>query len=634
MKKIKTITCPLDCYDLCMIDVHIENDQIEKLTGNRDHPMTRGFICQKGKEHLKRHNDSDRIEYPMRKIDNKWIEISYEEAENLVVEHLQKYDLKSIIHYNDSGYTGISKEVDELFFNHLGGVAKPRGSLCWSAGMQATKDTFKDVISADPEEMENSDVVVLWGRNPVETNVHLADKIVKARKNGAKVILIDPIATASKKISDMHIAIKPDTDNLLALGMIKLSVDANRLDIKSINEKSTGLDKFIKELENLDIEEISDLTGIDIEVIENSALEFINKKIMIYIGYGLQRYYNGGNTVKSINALGFITENYGKPGSGINYANKGFSKRIHSYLEDSQNSISFNETFVKSKFGQYIIDNGIKMLFITKSNPLVQLPNLNLVKKAVEQVEFKVGIDLFMTDTMEQCDLVFPATSVFEEDDVFYTSMYSPYLQYSEKVIENNDIKGEYELFQSLAKRMKLSRYPMISKEEYLKHALRDVLREYKLSYDEFKNKKFLNLKNKKQYGDLVNFSFVDHNGNLSIEYKLPKKFMEYPLRLITPKPKDSMHSQGFKNYDGKPIVYMSQNNFNRLIKNELVLVESLNGELVGKPEVIEISDELILIHEGYWQKSGSANTLTNDDYSDVGDQAAYYDTFVKIRGV
>jgi|LGVF01.1.fsa_nt_gb anaerobic selenocysteine-containing dehydrogenase len=634
MEKIKTITCPLDCYDLCMIDVHVENNQIVKLIGNDNHPMTRGFICQKGRNHLKRHNDSDRIKSPMKKIDDKWIGISYEEAENLVVEHLQKYDLKSIIHYNDSGYTGIGKEVDELFFNHLGGVVKPRGSLCWSAGMKATKDTFKDVISTDPEEMENSDIIILWGRNPVETNIHLANRIVKAKKNGTKVILIDPIATASKKISDTHIIIKPDTDNLLALSMIKSLVQGNSLDIQSIKEKSTGLDKFLKELENLSIEEIEKSTGVDIEVIENLALEFIDKKIMIYIGYGLQRYYNGGNTVKSINALGFITENYGKAGCGINYANKGFSKKIHSYLEDSEDLISFNETFVKSKFGKYIIDNDIKMLFVTKSNPLVQLPNLNLVKKAVEKVEFKVGVDLFMTDTMEQCDLVFPATSVFEEDDVFYTSMYSPYLQYSEKVIGNSDIKGEYELFQSLAKRMKLDRYPMISKEEYLKHALRDVLEEYKLSYDEFKNKKFLNLKNKRQYDDLVNFSFVDHNGTLTIEYKLPKKSMEYPLRLITPKPKDSMHSQGFKNYDGKPIVYMSQNNFTRLVKRDLVLVESIYGEMIGKPEVIEISDELILIHEGYWQKSGSVNMLTTDDYSDVGDQAAYYDTFVKIRGV
>ncbi|MBN2260355.1 MAG: molybdopterin-dependent oxidoreductase [Clostridiales bacterium] len=632
MKTKKIITCPLDCFDLCMIDVHIEGENIIELKGNKEHPMTQGFICQKGRDHLKRHLSEERIKAPMKKVDGKWIEISYEEAENLLVEKLMTYDRKSIIHYNDSGYTGISKEVDELFFNHLGGVVSPRGSLCWSAGIQATKDTFNDVISSNPDEIENAEVIVLWGRNPIVTNIHLANRLSKAKNQGKIIILIDPILTESAALATDFIRVRPDTDHLLALAIIKIMKDAGKIDEKKIVENSIGWEVFADSIDTFSLEDIYRETQIPFEKIKYLAELYSSKRVITYIGYGIQRYKRGGNTVKAINALSFTSRNYGKKGTGINYAHKGFSKLIEGYLYESIKFVDLHDTFVKSKFGQYVKDHDIKMLFVTKSNPLVQLPNLNLVNEAIERIEFKVGIDLFMTDTMAACNLVFPASNIFEEEDVFYSSMYSPYLQYSEKVIDNTDIKGEYDLFQSLALKMDIKSYPIVSKELYLAKALDKVFLEHKITLKELKETKYIRLEN--DYQKFEKFRFINDEGKVAVEVHKPFSSSEYPLRLISPKIKNSLHSQGFREYEGLPDVYMSQNIYNQSVKEKYVEVESRQGTLKGRVVIRELADDIIVINEGHWQRSGSVNRLTSDEYSDIGDQAAYYDTFVKIRGI
>lgn len=622
----KIITCPLDCLDLCQIEVVVEGDEIVSLKGDKTHPLTKGFICNKGRDHLKRHLDPERLRTPMKKINGEWIEITYDEAESMIVENLKRYNNYEILHYYDSGYGGINKEVDGLFFNAMGGVVRHRGSLCWAAGIAATEAAFSDVVSADFEELTNSDVIVLWGRNPADTNVHLANLIMEEKKKGKRVIVIDPLKTNSRSLTTDFIEIEANTDHILALGIIKYLYDEKRLDTERICDLSEGWDGLLEEIGCLTLNDVSSKTGVEIEQIVDLANLFSTKKVMTYIGYGLQRYRTGGNVVKSINALCFSTFNYGEKGRGVNYGDRGFSKKVDTYLDRMKKEVTPPDTYVMSKFGEYVLTHDIKMLFITKANPLVQLPNLEKVYEAFEKVEFKVGIDLFMTDSMNECDLVLPATSIFEEEDIIFTSMFSPFLQYSEQVLENSSIKGEYELFQSLASKMVLKNYPIVSKEDYLKDAIRLVLEEHEMTFEEFKAKKRLRVHTKKQYEAMDKFKF-------SCELKEVSKLSEYPLRLITPHHKNSLHSQGFKDIKEIPEVFMSQNTYERFVRKSEVIVESEFGKLIGKAVVSDISDKLIMIYEGYWKHSGEVNRLTTDDFSDIGNQAAYYDTFVKVSG-
>jgi anaerobic selenocysteine-containing dehydrogenase len=600
------------------------DNQITGLTGAKDHPLTKGFICNKGREHLERHLSPDRLRTPLKRVGDQWISIDYDEAEGMIIEHLEGCDNSQIIHYNDAGYGGLAKEVDNLFFSCLGGVVSPRGSLCWAAGIQATKDTFSDVLSADVGELENAETIVLWGRNPSDTNLHLANRIVAEKKKGKRIILIDPIKTASARLTTDHLAIRPNTDHLLALGILKYLDNRGEIDNQWIHDHSNGWDKIPFDSQMLQLSEVSRLTGLEETQIIDLARAYQSTAVMTYIGYGLQRYRTGGNVVRCINALSFATRNFGGKGRGVNYAHKGFSKGINTYADRFE---KVHSTFVMSKFGEYVLANDIRMIMVTKANPLVQLPNLELVKKAFSSIDFKVGIDLFMTDTMMACDLVLPATSIFEEEDVVLTSMYSPHLQYSEKVIDNNQIKGEFEFFRSLADKINLPDYPLISKEAYLEDAISDVLSKHGMTFEEFKSKGWITEKAQIQYENMKRFNFI-------CQLLLPLEDQEYPMRLITPHHRNSLHSQGFRTHYDIPKVHMSQRVYETLVMSEKVEVISRNGHLVGTAIVSEIPDNLIMIYEGYWHHSGSVNVLTTDAYSDIGDQAAYYDTFVKVRGI
>ena len=249
MEKIK-FACPLDCFDLCSLVATKKENKIIKIEGDKDHPITKGFVCKKGKNHLTRLYHPKRFTKPMIKKNNTWVEISYKEAINILktklTDYIEDFGSSSIIHYNDSGYGGISKEVDEIFFDSLGGATTPTGTLCWGAGDKATEYDFGNNLSNYPNQIEKSKLIILWSRNPVDTNMHMISFINTAKKNGAKVVLIDPIETASAKLADLFIQIKPGTDAALALGIGNYLIENGYCDDKFISNYSLGFEDYKK----------------------------------------------------------------------------------------------------------------------------------------------------------------------------------------------------------------------------------------------------------------------------------------------------------------------------------------------------------------------------------------------------
>ncbi|NTW71811.1 MAG: molybdopterin-dependent oxidoreductase [Eubacteriaceae bacterium] len=620
MKNVK-ITCPLDCFDLCQIDVMIQDNKIVSIKGDPGHDLTDGVICKKGLDHLKRHYSNDRLLSPRIKTGNGWQDISYNKAISIFADKIKSVESKSILHYTDAGYGGLSKSVSRVFFNKLGSISTHRGSLCWSAGMHALQKNIGEIKGMNYHEVSNSDYIVLWGRNVADTNLHLFMKLKKAKSEGKKVIYIDPIKTATAKFADIYLQINPDSDRFLVYGILKLSSQKiiNRLDKKSLDI-----------LNRMNIEEVVLKTNVSTDKIQFLADIFCEGELNIlsFLGYGLQRYKNGAETVESILKLHYFTEKINKKGCGINYADNNISKRINNpYIDKTVENV----TFVKSKFASFLKDNeSIRMIFIDKSNPVTQLPNTNEVIAELDNVPFKVGIDMFMTDTMEMMDLVFPAISIFETEDVIYSSMFSPYIQYSQKCLEPiNGILSEYDLFYRLAEQIGLAGYPFIDIEDYLKTLLDGILAENKISYSEFKKIGKLDfsrdLDNDK---DEIEFLDVTLRELTNTEVNANK---DYNLRLITPHSKNSLHSQGFKDYDGLPIIHFNQQGYEN---GELIIVASKYGKLKCKVKIDELClPDVAYIYEGYWNKSGIVNRLTTDEYSNYGDQAAYYDTFIRIEG-
>ena len=283
--------CTLDCFDCCKFNIHIENNKILKITGDKNHPFTKGFVCKKGLAHLDRLHHKDRIYKPMLKVDGKWKEISFEEAVSLVAEKLsfykEKYSSKSILYYEQYGNGALLKSMGDLFFNFFGGVSKSKGGPCWSAGIKGQTINFGDVRSHSLEDMFNSKSIFVWGKNPAFTSIHTIQCIKKAKAKGSKIVVIDPIYTKTAEMADKYIRVKPNGDGALALAIGKIIIEKELYDNDYIRKYVNGFEEYKDYVESLVLEDLIEVSGVCRNEIEELVELYTSKYSTILIGYGM-----------------------------------------------------------------------------------------------------------------------------------------------------------------------------------------------------------------------------------------------------------------------------------------------------------------------------------------------------------
>lgn len=667
MKKISH-GCTLDCADCCKFNVYVKNDDIIKIEGDKEHPYTKGFICKKGLAHLKRLNHSKRIYKPLIKINDKWKEIEFDEAINIMVKKLSyyksKFGSKSVLYYEQYGNGTVLKSIGEKFFNFYGGVSLSKGGPCWSAGIAAQKLDFGDSRSHSLEDMLNSKNIFVWGKNPANTTIHTMQMIKRAKKKGSKIIVIDPIETATAKLADKYIKIKANGDKALALAMGQIIIKNKLYDEKYIRLYVNGFEEYKSYILSLNIKDLSKECGVEISTIEELVKLYCQKYSTILLGFGMQKYKNGGMTIRLIDALGAITGQIGFSGGGVNYANKVYPKILNTDPYDSEkfsnnryyytNEISefiekcnLGNTYYKNDIfinhednkGDYELNIPIKMAIITKSNLLNQLANINNLKRALSKVEFKVCFDMFITDTVKECDLFIPVTSQLESEDLLFSSMMNPYLVYNEKILEPQEkLMDEYYFFMEVAKRLKMSNYPIVTKKEYLEkviYPLKNINSDISLEY--LKNNYFT-LHKDVAWSDK---NFVNESGKFEIinceeikKFEANKYKDISKLRLLTNHGRDSLSSQHFMDDDGIAIAYINEKEAKRfnINNNEIIYLKSENGQIKVKINIDKsIGDNIVMMFVGWWERHGNPNFLTNSGISDIGGQITYNETFVEI---
>ena len=666
MKKISH-GCTLDCADCCKFNVYVEDNKIIKIEGDKEHPYTKGFICKKGLSHLDRLNHKNRIYRPLLKEKGEWKEISFNKAIDIMVEKLKLYKRefgsKSILYYEQYGNGSLLKSIGEVFLNFYGGATFPKGGPCWSAGISAQKLDFGESKSHSLEDMLNSKNIFVWGKNPANTTIHTMQMIRKAKANGSKIIVIDPIKTATAELADIYIRVNANGDLPLSLAMAKVIIEENIYDKEYINKFVNGFDDYKKYILSLEMQELSDNSGVAIDDIIKLAKLYSEKYSTILLGFGMQKYKNGGNTIRAIDALGAITGQIGFSGGGINYANKVYPKIMNL---DPYNSKSFsdNRYFYTNEISDFIdsctngkkyykdnifindkninnsmeLDIPIKMAIVTKSNILNQLPNLNKLKKSLSKVEFKVCFDMFMTDTAKECDLFIPVTSQLESEDLLFSSMMNPYLIYNEKAIEpREEVMDEYYFFMELAKKLEIKDYPYIIKREYLEKVISPLKSNNSYINLEYLKNNYFTLhediawKDKKFANKSEKFEIIRFN---DIDKKIYVDKKEDKLRLLTNHGRDSLSSQHFMDEEGIAIAYINEEcaKIFNIDNEEIVSLKSDNGQVDVKIRVDNcIGNNIVMMFVGWWEKHGNPNFLTNSGISDIGGQITYNETFVEI---
>jgi anaerobic selenocysteine-containing dehydrogenase len=393
--------------------------------------------------------------------------ISWDEALDVITRKLSQIRAEtgpqSVLYYAASGTKGLLNAVGMNFWRRYGGCTTTYGDLCWPAGLEATRLTLGDNKHSAPWDIAEARLIVLWGKNAAETNIHQMVFINKALEGGAKLVVIDPRRTESAERAELLIQPRPGTDGALALAVAHQLIEQDRVDHDFIAEHIHGFSEFADLVRDFTPEKAAAITDVPAEYIRRLAGYMGTvKPVTISAGFGMQRYTNSAQTMRAILALLAITGNIGKRGAGWVYAN--LQSHIFDEVKDpmacyppAEPGDSVRVSIPTARLGQEMLatkDPPLRMAWVERGNPVTQNPETNKVLEAFRNLEFRVVVEQFLTDTAREADIVLPAKTMFEQSDVI-GAYWHPYIQLKQKVIDPlGDVKPESEVYHLLARRL------------------------------------------------------------------------------------------------------------------------------------------------------------------------------------
>lgn len=671
--------CPRNCYSTCSFKVNVENNQILDIEAQPLNAATSEGPCLKGLSYKERAHSKDRILYPLKKKNGQFLRISWEEALVEISTKIQFFKDElgshSIFFYAASGMSGLLNGVSTAFWRKLGGTTTVYGNLCWPAGLEASRLTLGENKHNAPWDLENAELIVLWGKNPAESNIHQMLPIEKAQRNGAQLMVIDPRRTPSSERADLLIQPIPGTDGILALAVAKILIEKDWIDHDFIQNYVKGFDEFKESLKNISLEKASEESGVRIDFIEKLANAIGHSKAMTLIpGYGMQRYTNGGQTTRCLLTLSILTGNIGKPGACWHYAN------LQSYVFDdikepenyfpSEVDKPFRRSIPTALLGEKMMEQQnpeLKMAWVERGNPITQNPDSNKTIEAFQKLDFVVVVEQFMTDTAWEADIILPAKNMFEQSDII-GSYWNPYVQLKQKVLQPaGEVKPETEIYYLLSKKLGFEKEWI---EENIpapnNQSVEAYLNKYLNRFEELSLKRlkegpilapgleeiaFEDLKFPTPSGKIELFSQQAKEKWGVSELPTYEKLEEgqkngnskYPLSLMSPNTKNRIHSQFgnlecIKVLDPKPILWMSPKDaqVRQVNEGDQVLVFNKRGEVrisIGLDYSIRPGN--VVMVNGYWNsEGGSPNRLSKGRETDMGHGTAFHDNMVEVKKI
>lgn len=641
MKKEVITGCRADCPDACSLVATFKNGSW-KIKGNPVHPITQGFCCKKASYFLKRHLDNSRITTPLLKRNNKWISLSPSEAAEICAEKIQalRDTPERILHIQGHGVRGIFVDSVRYFFDALG-TAKTRGSLCDDAGIEASILDFGVLDHNDITDIEYSNFIVNWGRDVNRSSIHLAFFLKKARKKGARVITISPGGCDLNGVCDKHILIKPGTDRFLAAATIKEIIKENKNTLKRIYECPKGR-QMLATLHKYSLEELLEASQVSYsDLSELVSIYSSNLCITTLIAWGLQRYLHGGENVRWINALAYLSGHVGKKGEGI-YFNIS-SRRFFSYegVTYPPGGKKERRTLSLPRLGSELLaaDPPISMIWINGTNIVNQAPSTRRIAQAFDSIPFVVVVDAFMTDTAQHADLFLPCSLMWEEEDIVGSAMHNyinfcaPFLQKPKGVLSDREW---IEKINALL----LNQVELPSRDECYRRAFSSPYLNG-ASLEKLKETGFLRAK----YSQIV-FSegktALPHGKiNLITSLSPPaQENSEYPLQLLTLIRRDYIHSQILPSDHPAPVIYVSSDCYyvRNIEDGSTVNIVTHLGKLAAKLKKLppgSIHPSAIIYRRDNWASlGGGINQIIDDLITDIGETAAYYSQNARLEPV
>ncbi len=411
--------CNRDCPDACGLIATVEDGRLVRLGGDPAHPVTKGFLCSRTSQFPARQNSPERLTTPLLREGGVFRPVTWEAALRFAAGRLLAIRAESgpaaILHYRSGGSLGLVKSVVDRFFELLGPVSVKRGDICSGAGDAAQEADFGDEESHDLFDLLNSKAILLWGKNPFVSNVHLLPLLKEAKARGARILLIDPVRHKTASLADVFVAPRPGGDLALALGVASLLFETGRV-VPAAVSSCEGLEAF----RALALSKASGAWAAEADVppgtLELLASTLSDRPCNIQVGWGMGRRTNGSAIVRALDALGALTGNLGIPGGGVSFYFKRRGAFDTTFLQKAS-----ARTLSEPLLGKEILEATeppVRAVWVTAGNPVAMLPDSAAVARALETRELVVVVDSFLTDTARRAHLVLPTTTLVEDDDL------------------------------------------------------------------------------------------------------------------------------------------------------------------------------------------------------------------------
>jgi anaerobic selenocysteine-containing dehydrogenase len=675
------VACPHDCPDTCAMLVTVEDGRATRIQGDPTMPFTDGTLCTKVSYYLERTYSPDRLLYPMKRVgkkgEGKFRRITWDEALDEIAARLKSAaaeDPQTILPLSYAGTMGMVQwsSMDRRFFYKLGASLLDR-TLCSTAGKYGLKATLGGSVGMDPERFDEAGLIILWGANPIVSNLHLWSRVQAAKRRGAKVIAIDPYRSLSAEKCTQHLALIPGTDGALALGMMHVLVREGLIDRDYIARYSIGFDALEKRLAEYPPERVAKLCGLTAGEVVQLARDYGSiRPAAIRLNYGMQRHAGGGIAARTIACLPALVGAWREVAGGLVLTTADFYGFDHAALErpdllGGRRPRTINHVQVGDALTAAAPP--VRAAIVYNNNPVAVCPESDKVIAGFAREDlFTVVIDHFQTDTADYADIVLPATTQLEHWDVHKSYGHLYVLANQPAIKPVGESLPNSEIFRRLAARMGFDE-PCFrdSDEDICRTALvSQGARMRGIEWDGVKERGWQRLNVPARFAPFAEGGFPTPSGKCEFYsewlekqgidplpfYNPPAEVADealaerYPLAFLSPPARHFLNSTfaniaRFREFEQEPHLDMHpQDAAARGIRDgDRVRVFNERGEYRLRARVNAKPRAGVVVAPSVWWKKHSpdrrnANNVTSQRVADLGGGSTFYDCRVQVERV
>ncbi|MBL8277478.1 MAG: molybdopterin oxidoreductase family protein [Pelomonas sp.] len=656
--------CPHDCPDTCALQVTVENERVIKVQGRAEHPSTHGALCTKVSRYAERTYHAERVLHPLKRVSKKteapaFVRVSWAEALADIAARLNAIaarDPQRIQPYSYAGTMGLlqGEAMAGRLWNALGAARLDR-TICASAGGAGLAMTYGHKLGMHTRHFAGAKLIVIWGSNSITSNLHFWTYANQAKREGAKLICIDPRKTETADKCHQHIAVLPGTDGALALGLMHELIQHDWLDHDYIARHVDGWDELRAKALAWPPERVAEVCGISPDEVRGLARDYgTTQPAAIRMNYGLQRVRGGGNAVRLIALLPCLTGAWRHASGGVLLSASGwFAPFKNPNLERPDLLAGRAPRMVNmSTIGDALLqaDPPIEALVVYNSNPVAVAPESPKVVKGFQREDlFTVVLEHFMTDTADLADYVLPATTQLEHLDVHTSYGHTDVLMNQPAVAPLGEAKPNTQIFRELAAAMGLTDPAFSDTDEQLAAQAftadidLGVLREQgwqplPIPEAPFADGGFRTANGRAQAAG------ADFVPNYESVLTAPELAARYPLAMISPPARNFLNSsfvnvKSLRDMEGEPLIEMHADDAaaRGLADGGLVAAFNDRGRYVARLKVSPRARPGVVNGLGvWWRKLGArgtnVNEVTHQRLTDMGEAPAFYDCLVQVE--